>query len=130
MTVVCVDTAKHYADEMKKTVASYLPNANICTFTSPEEAYSYIRTKGCDVLLTEIELKNQNCVSQNSFGLVLANEAKKSNPNVNVIFVTVCDEKEFAKDVIDLRLSGYITKPYEAEKLKYELMHLRNPVIA
>ena len=47
------------------------------------------------------------------------------NPRVNVIFTTVCEEAERAKEVFRLHPSGYITKPYTQEQLARELRNLR-----
>ena len=57
-----------------------------------------------------------------------AEEIKKINPKVNIIFVTVCGEREHAREVLRLKPSGYLTKPATQEQIMQELRELRYPV--
>ena len=58
-------------------------------------------------------------------GLALAKSMKILNSKVNIIFLTVCDEKEHAKEVMKIKPSGYLVKPANKEQLAYELNNLR-----
>ena len=58
-------------------------------------------------------------------GLTLAKEIKKLNSKVNIIFLTVCDEKEYAKEVLEIKPSGYLVKPANKEQIALELSSLR-----
>jgi YesN/AraC family two-component response regulator len=69
-------------------------------------------------LISEIELCGTD-------GLTLAKKVKKVNPRVNIIFLTVCDEKEYAKEVLRIKPSGYLLKPAKKEQLALELNSLR-----
>ena len=62
-------------------------------------------------------------------GIALAEQIREINPCVNIIFVTVCSEQEFAKEVLNLRPSGYLTKPIIESQLIAELQQLRYPVV-
>jgi YesN/AraC family two-component response regulator len=77
-----------------------------------------VKDNGCDVLISEIELRGAD-------GLTLARDVKTLNPEVNIIFLTVCDEREYAREVFDIRPSGYLTKPAGREQLEFELKNLR-----
>ena len=44
---------------------------------------------------------------------------------MNIIFHTVCDEKEHAREVMQIKPSGYLVKPAQKEQLAFELNHLR-----
>ena len=72
---------------------------------------------------TEIELFGMD-------GLTLAKEVKKLNPQVNIIFLTVCDEKEHAQEVLKIKPSGYILKPAKKDQLEFELFNLRYSLLA
>ena len=61
-------------------------------------------------------------------GLFLAEEIKKINKKVNIIFVTVCSEEEYAKEVMKLKPSGYLTKEATNAQILEELRNLRYPV--
>ena len=118
MTIVCVDDHPIMLKGISSNIRQILPDAVIGVFPNASEALAYVRQNGCDVLLTEIELGGFD-------GLTLAKEIKKLNSKVNIIFLTVCDEKEHAKEVIRIKPSGYLVKPATKEQLELELKNLR-----
>lgn len=118
MTIVCVDDHSVMLKGTKKSVEQILPDACIVTFTNADEAFVYVKENGCDILISEIELCGVN-------GLTLAEKVKKLNSRVNIIFLTVCDEKEHAKEVLKIKPSGYLVKPAKREQLEAELNNLR-----
>lgn len=121
MTVICVDDHPVLLYGLKNSVRRAFPDSDIYDFTRAGEALACAQKHGCDVLLCEIEMYSQN-------GMLLAEEIKKINPKVNIIFVTVCEEKEHAKEVFKLKPSGYLTKPVTQEQILQELRDLRYPV--
>ena len=118
MTIVCVDDHPVILQGLSRTVHQLLPDASISTFVRADEALEFAKENGCDVLISEIELCGVN-------GLTLAKRIKKINPNVNIIFLTVCDEKEHAKEVLKIKPSGYLVKPANEEQIALELSNLR-----
>lgn len=118
MTIVCVDDHSVMLKGTKKSVEEILPDASIAAFTNADEALCYVKENGCDILISEIELCGVD-------GLALAKKVKQLNPKVNIIFLTVCDEKEYAKEVLKIKPSGYILKPARKEQLEAELNNLR-----
>lgn len=61
-------------------------------------------------------------------GLDFAKHMQTINPKVNIIFVTAFDEREYAEDVIQMRVSGFIRKPYGTARLAEEYAYLRYAV--
>ena len=118
MTVVCVDDHPVMLKGLSKSVEQILPDATIGAFANAENALRFAEEKGCDVLVSEIELSGVD-------GLTLAKKIKKLNSRVNIIFLTVCDEREHAKEVMKIKPSGYLVKPAKAEQLEAELKNLR-----
>lgn len=118
MTVVCVDDHPVMLKGIKYSIEQILPEASIAAFTNADEALAYAKDKGCDILVSEIELCGVD-------GLTLAKGVKEINPLVNIIFLTVCDEKEHAKEVLKIKPSGYLLKPAKKEQLEAELNNLR-----
>jgi YesN/AraC family two-component response regulator len=118
MTIVCVDDHSVILKGIKQSVEQILPNARIAAFTNADDALGFAQEKGCDVLISEIELCGVD-------GLTLAKRVKQVNPRVNIIFLTVCDEREHAKEVFQIRPSGYLLKPAGKEQLELELNNLR-----
>lgn len=118
MTIVCVDDHPIVLRGLSHTIRQLFPEADVSTFESASEAIEYAREKGCDILISEIELCGIS-------GLTLAKEMKKLNSRVNIIFHTVCDEKEHAREVLRIKPSGYLVKPAERDQLEAELKNLR-----
>ena len=118
MTIVCVDDHPVMLKGLSKSIEQILPDATIGAFANAENAVKFAEEKGCDVLISEIELSGVD-------GLTLAKKIKKLNSRVNIIFLTVCDEREHAKEVMKIKPSGYLVKPAKAEQLEAELKNLR-----
>ena len=118
MTIVCVDDHSVMLRGTRQSVEQILPDASIVAFTNADEALVFVKENGCDILITEIELCGMD-------GLTLSKRVKKVNSKVNIIFLTVCNEKEHAKEVLKIKPSGYLLKPAKQEQLAAELNNLR-----
>ena len=121
MTILCVDNTPIMLQSLKENAQTAFPHADIQTFPTEELALDYAKKAGCDVLLCEINPPRLQ-------GLFLAEEIKKINKKVNIIFVTVCSENEHAKAVMRLKPSGYLTKEATSAQMLEELRNLRYPV--
>ena len=118
MTIVCVDDHPVMLKGLSRNIKQLFAEANVATFANADEALGFAKENGCDILISEIELCGVD-------GLTLAKRMKKLNPKVNIIFLTVCDEKEHAKEVLRIKPSGYLVKPAKKEQLESELKNLR-----
>ena len=118
MTIVCVDDHPITLGALAQRVQNILPKADIHPFDNANSALDFARNNGCDVLISEIEFSGTD-------GLFLARSVKEINPEVNIIFLTVCDEREHAREVLNIRPSGYLVKPAGNDQLEYELKNLR-----
>ena len=121
MTIVCMDNTPIMLHSLKENAAKAYPCANVQTFLSADYALDYAKKFGCDILLCEINPPRLE-------GLFLAEKVKNINPQVNIIFVTVCSESEHAKAVMRLKPSGYLTKEATSTQILEELQNLRYPV--
>lgn len=121
MIVICVDDHPVLLNGLMRNVRLAEPEAEIYGFASAEEALSFSLERGCDVLFCEIELYHRS-------GIWLAEQIRERFPEANIIFVTVCSEKEHARDVFRLRSSGYLTKPATRGQIAEELQNLRYAV--
>lgn len=122
MTIVCVDDHPVMLKGLTQNVQRILPEASTHAFHGTDAALDFVRDNGCDVLISEIELGDK------LNGLTLARKVQKLQPKVNVVFLTVCDEKEYAREVLGIKPSGYLVKPAKEEQLEYELKNLRYPI--
>ena len=121
MVVVCVDNTPITLQFLKENAESAFPHADIQAFLTEEPALDYAKKFGCDVLLCEINPPRLE-------GIFLAEEVKKINSKTNIIFFTVCSESEYAKEVMRLKPSGYLTKEATKAQVLYELQNLRYQV--
>ena len=121
MTILCVDNTPIMLQTLQENATRAFPRANVQTFLGADAAWEYAENRGCDVLLCEINPPRLD-------GIFLAEKIKNLNPRVNIIFVTVCSENEYAREVMRLRPSGYLTKEATNIQLLYELQNLRYPV--
>ena len=121
MTIVCMDNTSIMLQSLKENADKVYPCADVQAFLSAESALDYAVKFGCDVLLCEINPPRLE-------GLFLAEKIKTINPRVNIIFVTVCSESEYAKAVLRLKPSGYLTKEATSAQIQEELQNLRYPV--
>ena len=118
MTIICVDDHPIMLKGLAKSIQEMFLNAIVGVCSGADEAMEFAKEHGCDVLISEIELAGID-------GLTLAKRMKKLNSKVNIIFLTVCDEKEYAKEVMKIKPSGYLVKPANKEQLTFELSNLR-----
>lgn len=118
MTILCVDDHPIMLKGLSQNIQKIVPGANICAFENSSDALKFAKENGCDILISEIELCDID-------GLALAKKIKKLNPKVNIIFLTVCDEREHAREVLRIKPSGYLVKPAKPEQLETELKNLR-----
>ena len=97
-----------------------MPEASVYTCQSAKNALEIVEKKGCDVLITEIDFGGQK-----EEGIQLAHKVKDINPNVNIIFATASSARDYAQQIVKLKYSGYLTKPFSNEELAIELGNLR-----
>ena len=119
MKIIHVDTNKFALNEMQKDLPQIVPNAELHSFVGVKPALEFAQAHGCDVLMTELELWTEK-----RGGVRLAKAIEKLNPQVKIIFVTVCDEYEIACVLSKLCVSGLIRKPWKPEKLATMLRSL------
>lgn len=121
MVVICVDNTPILLQTLRENAARVFPHAMIKAFLSEEQALDFARESGCDILMCEINPPGLE-------GLFLAEKIKELNSRVNIIFVTVCSECEYAKEVMNLKPSGYLTKEATDAQIVDELCNLRYQV--
>lgn len=121
--IVCMDDNPASLRGLVKNVRKSTSSAcDVCGFEDARSALESVKNKGCDVLFSEIEFNGS------PDGLAFAKRIKELCPQVNIVFITVCSANEYAHEVLDLRPSGYLTKPATREQIAAELKALRYPL--
>lgn len=119
MKVLCVERNFFALRHMRREIPKIVPEADVRYCRDPGKALALAETEGCDVLLTGIDMG-----AGQAEGIRLAQKIKAIHPRVNIIFVTVCEEWENARELVRLRPSGYVRKPYEPQQLAAEFQNL------
>lgn len=133
MTILCVDASPISLLKLWVQIKRIYPDAEVkCCRSSKEALETVNRTKisrssrdasqitKWDILITDVDLG-----AAKGEGLHLAEELKKLYPHVNIIFMATGPEKEYAAQILKMRPSGYLTKPFSGEELSEELCNLR-----
>ena len=118
MKIICVDDNRIILSRILSYVKEQHPEADVSGFADTKNALSFAKKNGCDILFTEIELEGKPS------GLVLARQMQSLNARLNIIFSTVCSQKEYAEEVMALRPSGYLTKVVTKEDIEEALGRL------
>ncbi|MBR0162857.1 MAG: response regulator [Oscillospiraceae bacterium] len=120
MRILCVDPNPRWLAGLRSHVTRLAPTADIACCCTPDEALRAVQDGGCDILLTEIDLK-----SPRTDGFLLAGQIASLYPRVNIIFVSDRKDDALALRALELHASGYLRKPCEHQNLADEFNNLR-----
>lgn len=119
MIIFAADDEPMMLDELVSVIREVKPKAEVHGFTNPKELLDYADSNPCDIAFLDVEMGVMS-------GIEVAKQLKLKNPQVNLIFATGYDK--YMKNALSLRVSGYITKPVNREKVEEEFDNLRNPI--
>jgi len=119
MRILAIDDEEFALLTLKKAIEKAVAGAEIDAFTSSVEALASAKKTVYDIAFSDVRMPELH-------GVELAKSLKKTNPKMNIIFVTGFDE--FKDEAIKLHASGYIKKPVSAEDIRKEMENLLNPV--
>lgn len=121
MKILVIDDEYLAVENLVEVIKEIDPFADIYPFTSAKSLLSFAENNLCDIAFMETKMSDMH-------GISLAKKLKNINPVINIIFVT--SHPEFKGDAMDLRASGYVSKPIYPEKIKDEFENLRYPIIS
>ena len=119
MKIIAVDDERIALEGLLDMISEAAPTAEPTGFEYPEDALAFVEEHECNIAFLDVEMAGMS-------GVELAEQLKLRNPDINIIFATGFDE--YYKDAFNLHVSGYLTKPITAEKVKKELSVLRRPI--
>ncbi len=119
MVILAADDEPMMLEELVSAIEEVRPGAEVHGFTNPKQLLDYADSGSCDIAFLDVEMGVMS-------GIEVAKQLKIKNPQVNLIFATGYDK--YMKNALSLRVSGYITKPVNAQKVQEELENLRNPI--
>ena len=119
MRIIAVDDEKIALEALSGAIKSIVAEDEVVSFRYPEDALAYAKENFCDIAFLDIEMVGMN-------GVELAEELKKYNLEINIVFCT--GYGNYRDAAFDLHASGYLMKPITPEKIKRELENLRRPI--
>ena len=119
MKILAIDDEKLALEALVSAIRQSCPEAEIRSFRKSDELIRYAEKHHCDIAFLDIKMNGIT-------GVEIAEQLKKHNPHLNIIFVTGYDD--YTGNAMELHASGYIMKPVTAEKVAQELNDLRYPV--
>ena len=117
--IIAIEDEKLLLDALGYAIEKAEPEADVTLFRDAESTMAFPGVERADVAFIDVKLPQVN-------GVELARMLTDRNPRMNIVFVTGYDG--YMKDAFDMHASGYIAKPVSADKVRYELDHLRHPV--
>ena len=120
VNIICVARSPSALRNLLHQARQLMPSAAVHGCHSPDDAVTIAQREGCDVLLTDTDLKKTHID-----GFMLAEKIQKLHPRINIIFLSEHGEDKYGREAFKLRASGYLLKPYSSDALAEELAHLR-----
>lgn len=114
-----VDDERAALRELERALHKVAAGAEITLFESGRQALEHAHSQRVDVAFLDIAMDGMN-------GLVLAKALKDIRGDINIIFVT--GYSSYMGNAFELHASGYVLKPFHAERVADELENLRRPV--
>ena len=119
MRIIAVDDEKIALESLASAIKAIVTDDEVVSFRYAEDALEYARENVCDIAFLDIEMVGMS-------GVELAEELKKYNSEINIVFCT--GYGNYRDAAFELHASGYLMKPITPEKVKRELENLRRPI--
>ena len=121
MRIIAVDDEKIALEALSDAIKAIVTEDEVVSFRYPEDALEFIKENPCDIAFLDVEMAGMS-------GVELAEELKKYNSEINIVFCT--GYGNYRDAAFDLHASGYLMKPITPEKVQRELANLRRPILA
>lgn len=119
MKILAVDDEMLQLEKLEDSIYEAIPEAAVYSSRRTADALRMIEEMDFDIAFLDIQMRGAT-------GVELAQKLKAKNPKINIIFVTAF--AEYKSEAMDLKASGYITKPVNKDKIRAELAELRYPL--
>ncbi|MBE5958106.1 MAG: response regulator [Lachnospiraceae bacterium] len=119
MNIIVVDDEELQLQALKKAVEEVVEKSEISSFDDAFDALDYARENKIDIAFLDVQMPGMT-------GIELAYRLKETNVDINIIFCT--GFSQYAVEAMELRASGYITKPVKTLDVSREMNNLRNPI--
>ena len=115
MRVICVDDEKLLADHVTELCRGLPMVEEALSFSRPAQALEWLEEHGAELALLDIDMPGMD-------GMELAKRIKQRHPETAILFLT--GYSQYAADAFGLRVSGYLLKPVDPERLAAEVEYV------
>ncbi|MBQ6505510.1 MAG: response regulator [Flexilinea sp.] len=117
MLIFAIDDEPIALMVLHNAIAEAVPEANIMDYSLGTDALEAIREQGIhpDVMFSDIRMPQLD-------GLALAAQIRTVSPETKFVFVTAYSD--YAFDAIQVRTSGYVMKPVDADAIRKEMENI------
>ena len=117
MLIFAIDDEPTALAVLHNAIVEAVPEANIMDFSLGTDALEAIQKQGLhpDVMFSDIRMPRLD-------GLALAARIRSASPATKVVFVTAYSD--YAFHAIQVRVSGYVMKPVDAEAILEEITNI------
>ena len=119
MNTLSVDDRRLVVESVKRILYKIDPEGNHRVSTDPQEALRMLKRTPAEIAFLDWEMPELP-------GPELAEEMRKINPKINIIFIT--GHEEYAVQAFRLSASDYLLKPVTEQAVVNALSHLRYPL--
>lgn len=119
MKILAIDDERLALAVLVKSIQTAVPDAEVFPFHSSLEALEAAKQTKFDIAFSDIQMPNLR-------GIELAKSLKRTNPYINIIFVTGYDN--YKGDAIHLHASDYLEKPVTRNDIEYAMKNLLYPL--
>lgn len=119
MRILAVDDEKMSLEALVSAIEEALPNNEIISFRTAQEAFDSYQEKKCDICFLDIKMRGIT-------GIELAEKIRELDSKANIVFVT--GYSDYSLDAFKVSASDYLLKPVDAEQVKKAVMNLRFPI--
>ena len=121
MTIICADPSPVSLFKLERSIRKIKPTSSVHVCKKTDCAISEAKKRGCDVLITEIDVGGKK-----GEGIELASRILDLFPFANIIFATSEPVRDYAPLIMRIKYSGYLTKPFAIDELEREFNYLRH----
>ena len=82
-----------------------------------EEAIAYLKSNTCDLIILDIRMPKKG-------GMDVIKEAKKINPNIDILIVSAWVSSDVAEEAVKLGATDYILKPIDLKVLNLKFANI------
>ncbi|RZK97885.1 MAG: response regulator transcription factor, partial [Pedobacter sp.] len=110
MKVIIVDDHAIVADGLSAVLSS-IENVDVLKkLTSGDFALAFLKQAAVDLMITDYSMPDMD-------GLTLVKKAKELRPDLKIIVLTMHDEPNKVKDMLNAGVDGYVLKKYAQQEI-------------